>query len=103
MEPQQEAFTELKRCPQRSSTFVYPDSSSMYYLLTDTSKCLGATLYQYTSKSDSLDNLKPTTVITGKEIDTQYNYGAFTREAFATYMSISFYLQHVKYIILYDH
>ena len=85
----------------------HPDPCKPHYLITNASKyCWGATLCQYTPKSNSLDDLKHITSISGKFSDTQCNYAALVREAFAIYMSLkrfSFYLQDAEFTILCDH
>ena len=53
-------------------TLTYPDPSKRYNLFLDASKyCLGATLWQYTSESDNLDDPKSITSISGKLPYTQ--------------------------------
>ena len=47
-----------------------------------------ATLCQYTSKTDTLDDLKLITFISEKFLDTQCNYTTLVREGFAIYVSI---------------
>ena len=73
-------------CLQGPSILVYPDSNKPYYLFTDASKYFwGTTACKYTSKSNSIDDLKPITFISSKFLYTQYNYAAFVRESFAIY------------------
>ena len=51
--------------------FIYPDPGKPYFLFTDVPKyCWVATLCQCTSKSDTVDDLKPITFICRKFSDT---------------------------------
>ena len=71
---------ELKMCPQRPPILTYLDSDKPYFLLIDTSKyCLGATLCQYTCKQNSLGDLQPITLISGKFSDTVQLCSAYER------------------------
>ena len=94
------SFTKLKRCLQSPPILTYPEPSKPYFFLTDVS-----TLCQYTSESDSLDDLKPNIFISHNFSDTQCNCVLF-REAFTIYMSVkrlSFYSQDTECTILCNH
>ena len=63
----------IKTCLQKPTILVYPDPSKPY-LFTNSSKCCWvATLFQYTSKSDNLDDLKCITFLSGKFLDIKCN------------------------------
>ena len=103
------SFSELKTCLQSPPILIHPDLHKPYFLFTDVSKnCWGATLCQHTSDSDpdNLQDLKPTTFISGKFSKKQCNYAALVREAFNIYIYIyqktasSYKMQNVPSIVI---
>ena len=79
-------FHRAQKIPAKPPIMVFPPPNKQYYSFTDGTKyCWRATPCWYTSKSVTLDDLKPITFIFDKCLDAQCNYVVLFREAFAIY------------------